>query len=92
MSKKLIIDMKKIILIKMALNWPQVKQTFNKLNEWYEESGEKELYHYIGYLINTKIASVKGILDLSKGKSKGEFKSALLGLIRKEFRRKCSRK
>lgn len=69
------------------LNWSNVTQTFNKLNEWYEDNEEKELYHYIGFLVNTKIASVKDILDLSKEKSKKEFKRALLEKIRKEFQK-----
>jgi uncharacterized protein with ParB-like and HNH nuclease domain len=77
----------KAFLDDLPLDWNSIVQTFNKLNEWYEDSQEKELYHYIGFLINTKISSVKKIFDLSTGKTKKEFKAALLNEIRKELRK-----
>lgn len=69
------------------LEWNSIVQTFNKLNEWYEDPENKELYHYIGYLINTKISSVKKIFEFSKGKNKKQFKEALLNNIRTELKR-----
>ena len=64
------------------LNWEQVKQTYNKLVEWYND---KTLYHYIGFLIVTKIKSIRDILRLSKAKSKDAFKSALKKAIQHEL-------
>ena len=75
----------KAFLEDISLDWKSIIQTFNKLNEWYEDSQDKELYHYIGFLINTKILSVKRIFELSNGKNKKEFKNALLTKIRNEL-------
>lgn len=68
--------------IKEDLNWLEVKNTFNKLVEWYED---KELYHYIGFLIVSKIKSLIAIITLSKGVSKSDFKEKLIKSIEKEF-------
>ncbi|MBP7259943.1 MAG: DUF262 domain-containing protein [Bacteroidia bacterium] len=67
-----------------ALNWKEVKNTFNKLNEWYED---KFLYHYVGYLVVSCIADLSDILKLSKGLTKKAFMICLLDLIKEEFRK-----
>lgn len=66
------------------LNWEKIKQTFNKLNEWYKD---KELYHYVGYLVVTKIKRLSEIIKFSIGKSKTIFKKELIDLIKLEFKR-----
>ncbi|CAM3905756.1 MULTISPECIES: DUF262 domain-containing protein [Flavobacterium] len=68
--------------LKEDLNWLEVKNTFNKLLEWYED---KDLYHYVGFLIVSKIKSLSSIITMSKGISKSDFKKKLLKSIDKEF-------
>lgn len=69
------------------LDWSTIKQTFNKLLEWFSTENDKEIYHYIGFLINTKICSLLTILESSKGVSKTTFKQKLLGFIQEEFKK-----
>ncbi|MGX9987142.1 DUF262 domain-containing protein [Soonwooa purpurea] len=66
------------------LNWESIKQTFNKLNEWYRD---KQLYHYVGYIIVTRLRKLSEIIKLSKGKSKIDFKNELIGVIKDELKR-----
>ena len=66
------------------LNWLEVKNTYNKFLEWYED---KELYHYVGFLIVSKIKSLADILTISKGISKSKFKEQLTDRIKREFKR-----
>ncbi len=67
------------------LNWLEVKNTFNKLLEWYEN---KEIFHYVGFLIVSNLKSLNDIITVSKGISKKEFKEKLVGFIKEEFHRK----
>ncbi|MCH7402874.1 hypothetical protein ACFOUP_16890 [Belliella kenyensis] len=60
------------------LDWKAIKHTFNKIKEWYTD---KELYHYIGFLIVTKYEKLASILQLSKFKNKEDFKKLLLKVI-----------
>lgn len=69
----------------VRLNWLEVKNTFNKLIEWHHD---KELYHYIGFLIVSNIKGLKKILEKSKGITKSKFKLELLKWIETEFLRK----
>lgn len=64
------------------LNWNTIKQTYNKLVEWYED---KELYHLVGYLINARIFMLKDIINLSKKKDKNQFVASLVDRIKSEF-------
>jgi hypothetical protein len=64
--------------------WEKIKQTFNKLNEWYKDI---ELYHYVGYLVVTKIKRISEIIKVSKGKNKLLFKKELIDLIKLEFKK-----
>ena len=66
------------------LDWETVNQTYQKLLEWYE-SKDKEIFHHIGFLINTGIKDIVQIITESKGKNKAAFKKALLNLIKKEL-------
>lgn len=66
------------------LNWENIKQTFNKLNEWYRD---KQLYHYVGYIIVTRLRKLSEIIKLSKGKSKIDFKNDLIAVIKEELKR-----
>ena len=70
---------------KEHLDWEHIKQTFNKVSEWYSDHENKELYHYIGFLINTHTKSLGQILKLSKGKSKVEFNNSLFKKIKKKL-------
>lgn len=64
------------------LDWQAIKQTFNKIEEWYTD---KELFHYIGFLIVTKYERLSSIVKLSKGHSKEDFKERLLTEIRHQL-------
>lgn len=72
----------KTFINKNPLDWPKIKQTFNKLNEWFDD---KEIYHYVGYLVVTDIKSLKDIVKEGKGKNKESFKKSLIEYIKKEF-------
>jgi uncharacterized protein with ParB-like and HNH nuclease domain len=72
----------KEFLAKSSLDWLKIKETFNKLNEWFDD---KELYHFVGYLVVTRIKSLKDIIKESNGKNKLSFKTCLIEIIRKEF-------
>lgn len=74
----------KEFLTDIPLNWEKIKQTFNKLNEWYRD---KELYHYVGYLIVTQLHKLSEIIALSKSKTKTEFKNDLIKIIKTELKR-----
>jgi hypothetical protein len=67
-----------------SLDWSKIKQNFNKLNEWYSD---KELYHYVGYLVVTGIKTLNNIVKESKGKNKEAFKNSLIEYIRAEFKK-----
>lgn len=64
------------------LDWQAIKQTFNKIEEWYFD---KEIYHYIGFLIVTRCEKLSSIVELSKGQTKEKFKEILIQEIRKHF-------
>ncbi len=69
---------------KEDLNWVELKNTYNKLTEWYDN---KEIYHYVGFLIVGKIKNLSQIIDKSKGISKSDFKIELIEWIKLEFKR-----
>ncbi|WP_158857894.1 DUF262 domain-containing protein [Lunatibacter salilacus] len=64
------------------LDWQAIKQTFNKIEEWYTD---KKLFHYIGFLIVTKYKRLSSIVEMSKGPTKEEFKELLLREIRDQL-------
>lgn len=68
-----------------VLNWLEVKNTFNKLLEWYEN---KKIFHYVGFLIVSKLKTLNQIITISKGISKKEFEIKLIGFIKEEFLKK----
>jgi uncharacterized protein with ParB-like and HNH nuclease domain len=70
---------------KSDLNWIEVKNTYNKLTEWYEN---KEIYHFVGFLIVSRIKSLLEIIEKSIGISKSAFKEELIVWIKTEFARK----
>jgi len=66
------------------LNWREVKQLFQRLVDWYND---KDLYHFVGYLITSKMKSLNAIIELSDCR-KDEFLERLRRLIWTEFQRK----
>ena len=66
----------------IPLNWSEIKNTFNKLNEW---NNNKTLFHYIGFLVTSKIKSLSSIVDLSIGTSKEKFQEKLINCIKQEL-------
>jgi len=64
------------------LEWKPIKKTFHKLKEWYTD---KELFHYIGFLIVGKYKRLANLVLLSKGQTKESFKKLLLEVIQHHF-------
>lgn len=62
--------------------WEDVQHYFLTLKDWFENH---ELYHKIGYLIASNCITLIDIFNLSKGKTKTEFKGALDDLISKSI-------
>ncbi len=59
--------------------WREIQQTFLVLKDWRENH---ELYHKIGYLIAAEKHTLQEIYNISKGKTKQEFRNALDSYIR----------
>lgn len=59
--------------------WRSIQQTFLVLKDWH---GNHELYHKIGYLIASGGLTLQKIFDLSKDKTKDDFRDSLDGFIR----------
>jgi hypothetical protein len=59
--------------------WRSIQQTFLVLKDWHSNH---ELYHKIGYLVASDTHTLHQIFDLSKDKTKSNFKVSLDGLIR----------
>lgn len=59
--------------------WREIQQTFLVLKDWRENH---ELYHKIGYLIASEKHTLQEIYNISKGKTKQEFRNALDSYIR----------
>lgn len=59
--------------------WRSIQQTFLVLKDWH---GNHELYHKIGYLIASGTLTLQKIFDLSKDKTKDDFRDSLDGYIR----------
>ncbi|WP_410687531.1 DUF262 domain-containing protein [Avibacterium paragallinarum] len=63
--------------------WREIQQTFLLLKGWYRNH---ELYHKIGYLITSGELTLQRIFNLSKNKTKDEFKASLDGFIRESIK------
>lgn len=59
--------------------WRSIQQTFLVLKDWH---GNHELYHKIGYLIASRTLTLQKIFELSKDKTKDDFRNSLDGYIR----------
>ena len=62
--------------------WRRIQQTFLVLKDWYENH---ELYHKIGYLIASEKMTLQDIFNVSLGKTKQEFRTALDSFIRESI-------
>lgn len=60
-------------------NWSEVKQHFQRFNEWY---AERDLYHKIGYLLCTSEININNLYKESSKLTKSEFKVYLDALIK----------
>lgn len=63
--------------------WRSIQQTFLVLKDWH---GNHELYHKIGYLIASDSLTLQQIFDLSKDKTKDDFRDSLDNYIRDSIR------
>lgn len=59
--------------------WRKIQQTFLILKDWFEDH---EYYHKIGYLIASGTMTLQKIFELSKDKTKKEFRDSLDGYIK----------
>lgn len=59
--------------------WRNIQQTFLVLKDWFEDH---EYYHKIGYLIASGSMTLQKIFELSKDKTKIEFRDSLDGYIK----------
>lgn len=72
----------------IAVYWENILRLHNKFINWFED---KELYHFIGFLTNSRIKSLKQIFEVSKDKSREVFKSNLKHIIKDEFNKTVTR-
>lgn len=64
-------------------NWSEIKQYFQRFNEWFNE---RELYHKIGFLIVTNSLSISDLYDISKSKTKTQFRDFLDEQIKSDLK------
>ncbi|MCL7987060.1 DUF262 domain-containing protein [Sphingobacterium sp. lm-10] len=62
--------------------WLKIKQYFNKLEEWYLD---RELYHYIGFLIEHHAINIEEAIHVSMSLDKDAYASWILGKIRQSL-------
>lgn len=60
-------------------NWQEIKQRFQRFNEWFEE---RDLYHKIGYIVCINFKNIKELYNISIDKSKTEFREYLDSIIK----------
>lgn len=63
--------------------WRSIQQTFLVLRDWHRNH---ELYHKIGYLIASDSLTLQQIFNLSKNKTKDDFRNSLDNYIRDSIR------
>ncbi|MCI6782373.1 MAG: DUF262 domain-containing protein [Lachnospiraceae bacterium] len=63
--------------------WRSIQQTFLVLKDWH---GNHELYHKIGYLIASGTLTLQKIFDISRDKTKDDFRNSLDDFIRNSIR------
>jgi uncharacterized protein with ParB-like and HNH nuclease domain len=63
-------------------NWSEIKNRFQRFNEWYDE---RDLYHKIGYLISINFSNIKDLYNWSSTMTKSEFKKYLDSLIKQSM-------
>lgn len=67
----------------IEINWREVKDYFQRFNEWF---CERDLYHKIGYLICADQTTIQILYNTSSRISKSEFKDHLDSLIKKSVK------
>jgi len=65
---------------KLYTAWSDIKTTYLRLIEWFED---REFYHLIGYLVHTG-TNLKLLLDQAEGRSKTAFKDFISDLIKEK--------
>ncbi|SCX84392.1 DUF262 domain-containing protein [Flavobacterium caeni] len=68
--------------IAVEKNWKEVKDYFQRFNEWYHE---RELYHKIGYLIYSGAVTIKQLYESSASMTKKDFRTYLDLTIRESL-------
>jgi len=69
--------------INIEINWREIKDYFQRFNEWF---CERDLYHKIGYLICADQTTIQTLYNTSSCVSKSEFKDHLDALIKKSVK------
>ena len=63
--------------------WETIQAYYQRFNEWFSD---RELYHKIGFILTTKIASVRDLYDKSSSLKKSEFLVHIDSVIKHYFR------
>ncbi|MEZ0181915.1 DUF262 domain-containing protein [Flavobacterium oncorhynchi] len=66
-------------------SWDKLLQLYYKLLNWYHDS---EIFHFVGFLTNSKIKSLYNLLLENGGKTREILKEDLKSIIKKHFNRK----
>lgn len=67
----------------MNKNWEEIQAYYQRFNEWFSE---RELYHKIGFILTTEIATVRELYDQSSAMKKSEFLLYIDDLIKKHYK------
>ncbi|WP_421948848.1 DUF262 domain-containing protein [Phaeodactylibacter xiamenensis] len=67
---------------KETLDWEEIKNTFQRLKEWYDDV---ESYHLIGFLINAGIKSLEEIISETENKKKSDIRAYFQKEIKDKF-------
>lgn len=70
------------IKIGNKLNWQELKDLFDRFQEWFEN---RTLFHLIGFIISQGFSSIPSLIQSSKGKGKDAFEEHLVKIIQKKF-------
>jgi hypothetical protein len=68
---------------KQKLDWQEVKNLYDRLQEWYEE---RSIYHLVGFIVTRGFSTIPALIKLSKDKGKRAFREELVKIIRKRFK------
>ncbi|SFU53314.1 Protein of unknown function [Pustulibacterium marinum] len=69
-------------------NWESIKRIFQRLKEWFEEV---EVFHLIGFIVNSNHMTIEQLIDKTAKKTKSETKKYFNDVIKELFDREVTR-